>query len=76
MGDAWEHTSTLFDGLPGFVPYIESYQGYSKDFFDGQHYVVKGGSLATAPQLLRKSFRNWYQDVYPYMFAKFRTCSN
>jgi formylglycine-generating enzyme required for sulfatase activity len=46
----------------------------SQDFFDDQHYVLKGASFATATQLLRKSFRNWYQDVYPYMFAKFRCC--
>ena len=50
-----------------------SYPGYSADFFDGQHWVVFGGSWATAAGLVRRSFRNWYQGRYPYVFSKFRT---
>jgi formylglycine-generating enzyme required for sulfatase activity len=34
--------------------------------------VLKGASWATDAQLIRKSFRNWYQARYPYVFAKFR----
>jgi ergothioneine biosynthesis protein EgtB len=72
VGDGWEWTATAFAGLPGFEPYIPGYPGYSADFFDGKHYVLKGGSWATARDLIRPSFRNWFQAHYPYVFAKFR----
>jgi ergothioneine biosynthesis protein EgtB len=72
IGDGWEWTSTVFAPLPGFSAYIPGYPGYSADFFDGKHYVLKGGSWATAAPLLRASFRNWFQAHYPYVFAKFR----
>ena len=48
VGDGWEWTGTVFAGLPGFTTYIPGYEGYSADFFDGKHYVLKGGSWATA----------------------------
>jgi gamma-glutamyl hercynylcysteine S-oxide synthase len=72
IGDGWEWTNTVFGGLPGFTAYIPGYEGYSADFFDGKHYVMKGGSWATADALVRPSFRNWFQAHYPYVFAKFR----
>ena len=72
IGDGWEWTDTIFDGLPGFEAYIPGYPGYSADFFDGKHYVLKGASWATAVDLVRPSFRNWFQAHYPYVFAKFR----
>ena len=72
VGDGWEWTETPFAGLPGFEAYIPGYSGYSADFFDGKHYVLKGASWATARDLVRPSFRNWFQAHYPYVFAKFR----
>ncbi len=48
------------------------YPGYSADFFDGRHYVMKGGSSRTAACMLRRSFRNWFQPHYPYVYAGFR----
>lgn len=35
------------------------YPGYSFDFFDGQHYVLRGASPYTHPSVARRSFRNW-----------------
>ena len=58
--------------LPGFHAYIPGYPGYSADFFDGKHFVLKGASWATDAALVRPSFRNWFQAHYPYVFAKFR----
>jgi ergothioneine biosynthesis protein EgtB len=72
IGDGWQWTNTVFGGLPGFTTYIPGYAGYSADFFDGKHYVLKGGSWATADDLVRPSFRNWFQAHYPYVFATFR----
>jgi ergothioneine biosynthesis protein EgtB len=74
MGNGWEWTSTIFAPLPGFTP-MASYPEYSADFFDGRHYVLKGGSPVTSRELLRRSFRNWFRPHYPYVYAKFRTVS-
>jgi formylglycine-generating enzyme required for sulfatase activity len=71
VGNGWEWTSTPFGPLPGFRP-LEGYEGYSADFFDDQHFVMLGGSWATDPTLVRRSFRNWFRPHYPYMFSKFR----
>ncbi len=71
MGNGWEWTSTPFDGFPGFKA-MASYPEYSADFFDGEHYVVKGASPATARSLLRRSLRNWFRPHYPYVYAAFR----
>ncbi|HTV03562.1 MAG TPA: SUMF1/EgtB/PvdO family nonheme iron enzyme, partial [Luteitalea sp.] len=72
VGNGWEWTSTVFAGFPGFTP-IPSYPEYSADFFDQSHLVLKGGSQATARELLRPSFRNWFRPRYPYVYATFRT---
>lgn len=72
VGNAWEWTSTVFAPFPGFAP-IPSYPEYSADFFDGEHYVMKGASIATARELLRPTFRNWFRPRYPYVYAGFRT---
>jgi len=62
---------TVFGPFPGFAP-LPFYPGYSADFFDGAHYVAKGGSARTAACLLRRPFRNWFQPHYPYVYAAFR----
>ena len=72
VGNGWEWTDTPFAGFPRFEAWIPGYAGYSADFFDGKHFVLKGASWATAAELVRRSFRNWYQAHYPYVFAKFR----
>jgi len=71
IGNGWEWTSTVFDGFPGFEA-MPSYPLYSADFFDGKHYVMKGASPATPPELIRRSFRNWFRPSYPYAYATFR----
>jgi ergothioneine biosynthesis protein EgtB len=71
LGNGWEWTSTPFGPLPGFQPY-PFYKGYSADFFDGKHFVMKGGSPRTDACMLRRSYRNWFQPHYPYMYGSFR----
>ena len=75
LGNGWEWTSTELAPFRGFVPFA-FYPGYSANFFDGQHFVLKGGSSQTAPPLLRRSFRNWFQPHYQYVYAGFRCVSN
>ena len=75
VGNGWEWTSTVFSGFPGFQT-MASYPEYSSDFFDDDHYVVKGASPATGRELIRRSFRNWFRPDYPYMYASFRCASD
>lgn len=72
--NGWEWTSSVFAPFDGFTP-LPSYPEYSADFFDGEHLVMKGASPATARELLRPSFRNWFRPRYPYVYAGFRTVS-
>jgi gamma-glutamyl hercynylcysteine S-oxide synthase len=75
VGNGWEWTSTPFAPFAGFVA-MPSYPEYSAEFFDGQHIVMKGASPATARELIRRSFRNWFRPNYPYVYAKFRTVTS
>lgn len=75
VGNGWEWTSTVFAPFPGFKA-RDTYPGYSANFFDGQHYVMKGGSPRTAAGLLRPSFRNWFRPDYPYVYGKLRCVEN
>jgi formylglycine-generating enzyme required for sulfatase activity len=75
IGNGWEWTSTIFGPFPGFQP-RPTYPGYSANFFDGEHAVIKGGSPRTAARLLRRSFRNWFRRDYPYVYATFRCVEN
>jgi ergothioneine biosynthesis protein EgtB len=74
-GNGWEWTGTLFAPFPGFEAF-PFYLGYSANFFDNQHYVMKGGSMRTAACLVRPSFRNWFQPHYPHVYAGFRCVKN
>jgi gamma-glutamyl hercynylcysteine S-oxide synthase len=75
LGNGWEWTSTVFAPFDSFEPF-SFYPGYSANFFDGKHYVMKGGSARTAACMLRRSFRNWFQPHYQYVYAGFRCVSN
>ncbi|MFZ0864419.1 MAG: SUMF1/EgtB/PvdO family nonheme iron enzyme [Candidatus Sulfotelmatobacter sp.] len=74
LGNGWEWTSSVFAAFPRFEPF-PFYPGYSANFFDGKHFVMKGGSPRTAAYMLRPTFRNWFQAHYQYVYAGFR-CVN
>ena len=74
-GSAWEWTSSEFSPFPGFRAH-PAYPGYSANFFDGKHFVMKGGSTRTATCMLRSTFRNWFQAHYQYVYAGFRCVSH
>jgi ergothioneine biosynthesis protein EgtB len=71
VGNGWEWTSSVFAPFPGFRP-LPSYPEYSADFFDGEHAVLKGASPATARELIRPSFRNWFRPRAQQVYATFR----
>jgi gamma-glutamyl hercynylcysteine S-oxide synthase len=71
VGNGWEWTSSTFSPFPGFER-LPFYPGYSANFFDNKHFVLKGASARTASLLTRPSFRNWFQPHYPFVYAGFR----
>ncbi len=75
LGNGWEWTASVFEPFRGFEPF-PFYRGYSADFFDGKHFVMKGGSARTARCMLRPTFRNWFQSHYQYAYAGFRCVKN
>jgi ergothioneine biosynthesis protein EgtB len=75
LGNGWEWTASPFAPFPGFEPF-PFYSGYSANFFDQKHFVAKGASPRTAASMLRRSFRNWFQPHYPFVYASFRCVNN
>jgi ergothioneine biosynthesis protein EgtB len=72
VGNGWEWTADPFRPFEGFTP-MASYPEYSVEFFDDQHFVMKGASPVTDRHLVRPGFRNWFRPRYPYVYATFRT---
>jgi gamma-glutamyl hercynylcysteine S-oxide synthase len=70
IGDVWEWTSSDFAPWPGFTPMI--YRQYSEPFFGGDYKVLRGGSWAVAPAVIRPSFRNWDYPIRRQIFTGVR----
>jgi ergothioneine biosynthesis protein EgtB len=71
LGNGWTWTRTIFAPLPGFEP-LPFYPGYSAEFFDGRHFVMKGAGPRTAAVFLRRTFRNWFQPHLGHVHASIR----
>ncbi len=74
LGNVWEWTASWFKGYPGFSSY--PYQGYSQAYFDNRHRVLRGGSWASRPWIVRKSVRNWYHPEVRQILAGFRCAAD
>jgi gamma-glutamyl hercynylcysteine S-oxide synthase len=70
LGDVWEWTTSPLRPWPGFSPMI--YERYSQPFFDGDYQVLRGGSWAVGPDVLRPSFRNWDHPIRRQIFCGVR----
>ncbi|MGD9619045.1 MAG: ergothioneine biosynthesis protein EgtB [Mycolicibacterium sp.] len=81
LGDVWEWTTSPLRPWPGFTPMV--YSRYSEPFFEragprfgspgtGDYRVLRGGSWAVAPGILRPSFRNWDHPIRRQIFAGVR----
>jgi iron(II)-dependent oxidoreductase len=70
IGDVWEWTSSDFRSYPGYetFPYAE----YSEVFFGNEYKVLRGGSFATRPGVIRNTFRNWDYPIRRQIFSGFR----
>jgi iron(II)-dependent oxidoreductase len=73
-GNVWEWTADPFLGYDGFEPF--PYPEYSKEWFDGDHRVLKGGSWATRRPILRASFRNFFRRQFRIAFAGLRCAAD
>lgn len=71
VGNGWTWTRTALAPFPGFEP-LPFYPGYSADFFDGRHFVMKGAGPRTAATFLRRTFRNWFQPHLPHVHGVIR----
>jgi iron(II)-dependent oxidoreductase len=70
VGRVWEWTSSDFLAYPGFEAF--PYREYSEPFFGDEYKVLRGGSWATRPEVMRPSFRNWDLPQRRQIFAGFR----
>ncbi len=70
VGNLWQWTASPFCGYDGFTPY--PYPEYSQTWFDGDHYVSRGGSWFTDRSLARTSFRNFYRRHFRPAFLGIR----
>ncbi len=70
VGQAWEWTSSDFLAYPGFEAF--PYREYSEVFFGDAYKVLRGGSWATHPGVMRPSFRNWDLPERRQIFAGIR----
>ncbi|ADC71454.1 protein of unknown function DUF323 [Thioalkalivibrio sp. K90mix] len=69
-GRVWEWCANPFAPYPGFRPF--PYHEYSAPWFDGQHYVLRGGSDWSDPLLKRPSMRNFFTPEKRHVFAGLR----
>ncbi len=70
VGRVWEWTSSDFLPYPGFEAF--PYREYSEVFFGDTYKVLRGGSWATHPSVIRPSFRNWDLPERRQIFAGLR----
>lgn len=70
VGRVWEWTRSDLLPYPGFEPF--PYREYSEVFFGDAYKVLRGGSWATHPNVMRASFRNWDLPQRRQIFAGVR----
>jgi len=70
IGDVWEWTSSDFLPYPGYQTF--PYPEYSEVFFGNEYKVLRGGSWATRPGVVRNTFRNWDYPIRRQIFSGFR----
>jgi len=70
VGHGWEWTASEFRPYPGFAAF--PYPEYSEAFFGPEYRVLRGGSWATHPDVVRPSFRNWDLPQRRQIFAGLR----
>jgi ergothioneine biosynthesis protein EgtB len=69
-GKVWEWCGNTLFPYEGFKAF--PYDEYSSPWFDGKHYVLRGASHHTRPDIRRASFRNFFNADKRHIFAGLR----
>lgn len=69
-GRVWEWCNNTLFPYENFKAF--PYDEYSKPWFDGKHYVLRGASHHTRPEIRRASFRNFFNPDKRHIFAGLR----
>ena len=69
-GQIWEWCNNTLYPYEGFNAF--PYEGYSVPWFDEKHYVLRGASRHTRPEIRRASFRNFYTADKRHIFSGLR----
>jgi ergothioneine biosynthesis protein EgtB len=71
FGEVWEWTSSAYAAYPGFEPWAGAAGEYNGKFMANQ-LVLRGGSVATARDHIRPSYRNFFYAGDRWQFMGFR----
>ncbi|WP_314164660.1 SUMF1/EgtB/PvdO family nonheme iron enzyme [Sulfuriflexus sp.] len=69
-GQVWEWCANTFHPYAGFKAF--PYDNYSRPWFDGKHYTLRGSSPYTQATIKRPSFRNFYNPDKRHIFSGLR----
>lgn len=70
IGGAWEWCANTLFTYPGFRAF--PYRGYTPPWLDGRHFILRGASPYTEPEIRRPGFRNFYTADNRHIFAGLR----
>lgn len=70
LHEVWEWCADAFYPYPGFRAF--PYDGYSLPWFDGAHFVARGASRHSEPDIKRPGFRNFYPPTHRHVCAGLR----